>query len=151
MYGHHSARAEDRSGNVIPKISSGIPRRRKGAELSNFGPGAPNGDADPGQPIGGQMGRVYFNDPNPQDDACLKNRAQKHRRIFSQHPNPDRARLSPKRDPTRRASRKCHDRPVSLEAQFDLAVGGEPSGCALNGEFRFVNQCLQSKPLFKRR
>jgi len=81
-------------------------------------------------------------DPNPQDDTRLKSRTRKQRGVFSQHTDPNWA-LTPKhRSPSRRASRKSRNRPVNFEAQFNRAVGGEPSGCPLNSELRFVNQRL---------
>jgi hypothetical protein len=81
-------------------------------------------------------------DPNPQDDIRLKSRTRKHRRVFSQHTDPNWAFTPKDRSPSRRASRKSRNRPVSLEAQFDRAVGREPTGCAINSDLRFVNQCL---------
>jgi hypothetical protein len=42
---------------------------------------------------------MQLNDPNPQANARLKNWAQKRSRVFRQNPNPNRASLSPKREP----------------------------------------------------
>jgi hypothetical protein len=146
MHGRRSSYAEDPSGNEIPKISSEMPRTGEGAGSHHFIHTTPNGNADPGPPISGQVSRMQLNDPNPQNYVRLKNRTQKNRCIFSQHPNPNRTRPSPKRDPMRRTSCKSHDRPIRLRTQFDRAVWGEPSGCALNSKFRFVNQRLHWKP-----
>jgi hypothetical protein len=147
MYGHHSSDAEDRSGNVMAKISSGIPHRRKGAELRHFWPGAPNGNADPGPPISGQVSRMELYYPNSQGDARLKKRSQKRRHLLIQNPDPNRQRLSQKGEPARRASHKSRDSTISLGVQFDRAVGNEPRGRVLYEKLRFVNQHLHEKPL----